>query len=168
MAGLHQIISHGARGHSGLHGARAVSGRNAGGHALGGFNGHGKRGALFVAIAHCHGWQLEQFAAFAGQGQANQAPAKAGHEVDGLRRDVVGGEHQVAFVFTVFFVHQDDDFSGAHVGHDVLDGRNGHGLGGEGRGGHRTTFANSGGNSGANFCRKGGWAIIAALRRTAA
>ena len=45
-AGLHQTVSHGARGHGSLHGARAVGGRNTGGHALGGFKGQGKRRAF--------------------------------------------------------------------------------------------------------------------------
>jgi hypothetical protein len=37
---------------------------------------------------------------------------------------------RVAFVFAVFIVHQDDDAAGAHVGHDVFDGRNGNGVDG--------------------------------------
>ena len=68
-------------------------------------------------------------AAFARQRQADQATAEAGHEVDGFGRHVVGGEHQVAFVFAVFLVNQNDHAAGAHLGHDIFDWGN--------KGGHR-------------------------------
>ncbi len=131
--GCTRSVATALRRHRHLHGARAVGGRNAGGHAFGGFDGDGEGRAVLGAVARGHGRQLQALAALAGERQADQAAAKAGHEVDGLGRHVVGGQHQVAFVFAVFFVDQDDHAPGAHVGHDVFDGRDGHG--GEG-GGH--------------------------------
>ena len=80
-----------------MHRAGAVGGADAGGHALGRFNRYRKGGAVHRAIARGHGGSFK-IAALACQRQANQATAKAGHEVDGLGRDVVGCEHQVAFV----------------------------------------------------------------------
>ncbi len=72
------------------------------------------------------GGRLQVLAAVARERQADQAAAEAGHEVDRLGRDVVGGEHQVAFVLAVFLVDQDDHAAGAHVGDDVFDRRDGH------------------------------------------
>ena len=148
VAGLHQVASHRARRYGGLHGARAVGSGYAGGYPLCGFDGHGEGRAFFVSIARRHGRQLQQLAACAGEGETNQTAAKAGHEVNGLVRDMVGGEYQVAFVLAVFFVHQDNDLARAHVGHDVFNRGDCHGLGGGGGGRHGTAFANTGGNSG--------------------
>jgi hypothetical protein len=46
-----------ARGHGGLHGAGAVGGRDAGGHALGRLDGDGEGGAHLGAVARHHGRQ---------------------------------------------------------------------------------------------------------------
>ena len=70
---------------------------------------------------------MQAFARLAAQGQAHEAAAEAGHEVDGLGADVVGREHQVAFVFAVFFVHENDHAAGGELGHDVFDGGDGNG-----------------------------------------
>ena len=124
MAGLHQVAGLGVGGHGGLHGARAVGGGNAGGDALGGFNRGGEGGGILGAVALDHRWQVQQFAAFARQRQADQTSAKFGHEVDGFGRDVVGGEDEVAFVFAVFFIDQDDHAASAHVGNNIFNGGN--------------------------------------------
>jgi hypothetical protein len=129
VAGLHQVVWPASLRHGHLHGAGAVGGRDAGGHAFGGLDRHGEGRAHLGAVARHHGRQLEALAALARERQADQAAAEAGHEVDGLGRDVVGGQHQVAFVLAVFFVHQDDHAPGAHVGHDVFDRRDGRGWG---------------------------------------
>ena len=124
VTGLHQVIDFGVFGNGGFDGAGTVSRRDAGGHAFSGFNGDGEGGSFFVTIAQSHGWQLQPLAAFFGEGQADQAATKACHEVDGLGGDVVGRQHQVAFVFAVFFVNQNNDFAGSHLGNDVFDRRN--------------------------------------------
>ena len=43
-----------------------------------------------------------------GQGETDQTTPVLGHEVDRFRRDLFGGQHEVAFVFTVFVVDDDD------------------------------------------------------------
>ena len=43
-----------------------------------------------------------------GQGQADQAPAVLGHEVDDVRGDLLGGDHEVALVLPVLVVDDDD------------------------------------------------------------
>ena len=128
MAGLNQVLGAAVGGHRDLHGARPVGRRNAGGDTLGGLDGHGEGGAVGGAVAHRHGWQAQVLAALAREGQANQATAKAGHEVDGLGAHVVGGEHQVAFVFAVFFVDQDHHAASAQLGHDVFNRGDGYGF----------------------------------------
>ena len=45
----------------------------------------------------------------AGHRQADQAAPVSRHKVDGLGRDFLGRDHQVAFVLPVFIVNDDDD-----------------------------------------------------------
>ncbi len=125
VAGLHQVGGLGIRCHGGLHGAGAVGGGDAGGDALGGLDGGREGRAHLGAVARHHGWQAQQFAALAREGEADEAAAETRHEVDRFGRDVVGCQDQVAFVFAVFLVHEDDDAPGAHLRHDVFDGRDG-------------------------------------------
>jgi hypothetical protein len=47
-------------------------------------------------------------AALAGQGQADQAAAVFGHEIDRVRRDLLGRHDQIAFVLAIFIIHDDD------------------------------------------------------------
>ncbi len=122
VAGLHQIVRPCARGDGSLHRARAVRRRNAGAHTLRRLYRYRECRAFFVAVARHHGRQLQVFAVLARQRQADQAAAKACHEVDGLRRHVVGRQHQVALVLAVFFVHQNHHAPSAQLGHDVGHG----------------------------------------------
>ncbi len=64
-----------------------------------------------------------------GQRQADQAAPVLGHEVDGFRRDEVGRQDQVAFIFAVFLVNEDDHAAGANVGNDVFGTGDSHGWG---------------------------------------
>src|SRR6185437_9104857 len=48
------------------------------------------------------------------EGEADEAAAVAGHEIDGLGGDVFGGEGEVAFVFAVFVVDDDQHAAGAN------------------------------------------------------
>ena len=49
---------------------------------------------------------------------------------------MVGSQHQIAFVFPVFFVHQDDHAAGTQIGNDVI----GRGNGGRGAFSHVRAF----------------------------
>ena len=124
MARLNQVFGGGIGSHSRFDSECTVGGRNACGHAFSGFNGDRESCAVNGSIAGGHGRQFEVFATLAGEGEANEAAAKAGHEVDGLCCDVVGGNKQVAFVFAIFVVHHDDDATGAQVSHNVFYRRN--------------------------------------------
>ncbi len=78
-------------------------------------------GAVLGPVARRHRRQVQAFAAFARQRQANQAAAETGHEVDRGGAHMVGGQHQITFVFPVFFVHQDHHAAGPQLGHDLFD-----------------------------------------------
>jgi len=119
VARLHQVARLGVLGHRDLHGAGAVGGRDAGGHAGGRLDRDGERGAVLGAVACGHGRQLQLLAALARERQADQPAAVLGHEVDRFGRDMVRGEDQVAFVFTVFFVDEDDHPPGGELGDDL-------------------------------------------------
>ena len=126
VAGLDQVVRSGIRRHCRQHGAGPVGGRNAGAHPFCGLNRDGESRAFFVAIAQSHGWQLQTFAALARERETDQTTAKTRHEIDGLGRDMLGSNHQIAFIFAVFFVDQDHHAPVAHVGHDVFNRGNGH------------------------------------------
>ena len=63
-------------------------------------------------------------ATFAREGEANEAAAITGHEVNGFSRDVIGSNEQIAFVFTVFVIDHDDNATRAQVCDDVFYGGN--------------------------------------------
>jgi len=116
VAGLHQIGRLRRAVHCRLHGACAVGGGDAGGHAGGRFDGDRECRAVPGAVARGHRRQLQALAAFARERQADQAAAEARHEVDRLGRDMVGGEHQIALVFAVFLVDEDDHAASGELG----------------------------------------------------
>jgi len=91
-----------------LDSAGAIGGGNAGGHALSGFDAYGEGRAVLGAVAMRHQRQIQAATPVLGERQANQTATEARHEINGLRRDEIGGEYQVAFVFAIFFVDQDD------------------------------------------------------------
>ncbi len=94
--------------------------------AGGGLDRDREGGAVLGAVAQRHRRQAQALAAFARQGQADQAAAEPRHEVDRLGRDVVGGQHQVAFVLAVFLVDEDHHAAGGELGHEFRNGRNRH------------------------------------------
>ncbi|MCY1208902.1 hypothetical protein D9M72_205380 [compost metagenome] len=128
MAGLDQVGGLGVAGDGGLHGAGAVGGGNAGGHALGGLDRHGEVGAVLGAVAADHRVQVQLAAALGGQGQADQPAAVLGHEIDRFRCDEIGSQHQVAFILAVFLIDEDDHAAGADVGNDVFGTGDFHGV----------------------------------------
>ena len=65
--------------------------------------------------------------ALAGQGHADQAAAVGGHEVDDFRRDALGGDGEIAFVFAVLVVDDDDDAAVAQFVDGFGDGNKSHG-----------------------------------------
>ena len=70
-----------------------------------------------------HRRQLEGVAPLLGQGEADQPAPLARHEVDRLRRDLFGGDDEIAFVLAVLVVDDDDELARAKVRDGFLDAR---------------------------------------------
>src|SRR5690606_38356565 len=66
--------------------------------------------------------QLQLLEPLRGEGNADEAPPVAGHEVDGLGGHLFCGDDQVALVLPVGIVHHDDHFAGPDVFDGFLDG----------------------------------------------
>ena len=62
------------------------------------------------------------------EGEADQAAAVLGHEVDDLGGDLLGGDGEVAFVLAVLVVDDDDHAAGAEILNGFGDRRKGHDL----------------------------------------
>ena len=112
--------------HRRLHGAGAVVRRYPGADPRCRFDRNGKRRAVEGMVLLRHRRQLQLAAAFLGQGKADQAARKPGHEVDRLGRDEIGGKNEIALVFAVFLIHQDDHLAGFDVGDDFLGAADAH------------------------------------------
>src|SRR6185369_3904909 len=94
----------------------AVRGGDAGGHAFGSIDADLKIGAKTFAVLADHPFDAQLLEPFGGGGNADQPAAVFGHEIDGHRRDELGGHDEVAFVFTIGVVDDDDHPSLADVG----------------------------------------------------
>ena len=71
---------------------------------------------------------MELVAAVFGKGQADQASGMPGHEVDYLGRNLLGSADQIALIFAIFVVNDDDHLAVADIGNGFLNRRNRHGL----------------------------------------
>lgn len=125
VAGLDDVVDGGVLGDGDLNGAGAVSGGNAGGDAFDGFDGNGEGGTVLGLVVLGHLGEAELLAAGFSQRKADQATAEFGHEIDRFGRDVFGGHDEVALVFAVFFIDQDDHATGLEFGDDLSGGGNG-------------------------------------------
>ena len=74
------------------------------------------------AVAGDHVVQAEPCGHFVGQGDTDEAAAVCGHEVDAAGGDFGGGHDEVALVFAVFIVNDDDHFSGTDVADAPFNG----------------------------------------------
>ena len=115
VAGAGEIVRGGAGVDGDFDGVGAVGGGDAGGDAFAGLDGFGKGGAEARGVLLGHGAEAEVVGALLGEGEADEAASVSGHEVDGLGGDELGGEGEVAFVFAVFVVDDDDHASGAEL-----------------------------------------------------
>ena len=122
VAGLDEIVRRGLGVHEELDGARAVRGADAGGHAFGGVHGYGEIRAITFPIFQDHALQAELGGAFFGDGRANQAATVGGHEIHGGGGYFLGGHYQIALVFAVSVVRDDDHAAGADFLDGVFDG----------------------------------------------
>ena len=104
----------------------AVGGRDAGGDAFAGLDGLGECGAEAGGVLLRHGEEAQIVGALLGEGEADEAAAVAGHEIDGFGSDMLGGQGQIALVLTILVVDHNDHAAGANFGEgagDVGEGR---------------------------------------------
>ena len=121
VAGLAQVLGPGVGGDRRAHRARAVLRRDAGGDALRSLDAHGEIRALPVlGLAH-HQRQPQPPAAVLREREADQATAVPRHEVDVLGPHAGGRHDEVALVFPIFVVHDDDHAAGGELGEDFFD-----------------------------------------------
>ena len=99
----------------------AIGGRNAGSDAFLGLDRNGEGRAHALAVLGGHRRQAQLLGALGRQGQADQAPRIADHEVDLVRRGELGRNDDVALVLAVLGIHQDVGAAVAGVLDNVLD-----------------------------------------------
>ena len=127
MTGADDVFGHGIPCHGGLHGACAVSGRDTGGDTLSRLDGDGEFGAKAGAVARRHQRQLKGFAALACHRHADQAAGETSHEIDVLGSHAFGGDDDVALVFPVLVIHEDDHLAGSNIFDQFFSGVQSHG-----------------------------------------
>ena len=122
VAGRHEVGRRRRIVHQELDGFGAVGGGDAGGDAgVGGaVHAQGEGGGETVAAVHARR-QRDAQAVEEGPiaGGAEQPAGLADAEVDGLGGDLFGGHDEVAFVFALRVIHNDDEFTGP----DILQAR---------------------------------------------
>ena len=123
VAGPHQVSRARGRVDGGANGGGAVSGGDAGGDAVAGIDGFAEGGSVGGGIVVGHGAEAQVVAALGGERDADQAPAVLGHEVDLLRCDFLCRDGEVAFVFAVLVVHDDNHAALADFLDGFFDGR---------------------------------------------
>ena len=68
-----------------------------------------------------HAFDAELLQPFGGRRHANQSAAKFGHEIHGDRRDEFRRHDQIAFIFAIGVVHDDDHFAFLQISDDGFD-----------------------------------------------
>src|SRR5450830_1923524 len=120
MAGLHNIDSTGVGRSRHLYRTCAVCGRNTCRHTFGGFNRDSEIGTELSAVASRHHRQVESVAMFFSQRQTYQPARMLDHEIDGFRGHKISGQHQITFIFPIFFIDQDHHAASAQFGDDFF------------------------------------------------
>src|SRR5579859_5488987 len=82
----------------------------------------GERSAVHAGVNGRHEREVKLVAAVFRERHTDEASAELGHEVDGVRRDFFGGHGEVAFVFAVLVVNEDDHAAVADFFDGLFDG----------------------------------------------
>ena len=112
VAGTGKVVGRRVRVDGYLNRMGTVGCGDAGGDAFAGLDGLGERGAEARGVVLGHGTEAHVVGALFGEGEADESAAEAGHEVDGFGGAELGGDGEVAFVFAVFVVDEDDHATG--------------------------------------------------------
>ena len=96
-------------------GLRAIESGNSSGDAFTSVDRFTKCGPVLRCVFRGHRTNAQVLQALVGHGETNQSTAEAGHKIDGFGRNFFRGKGEVAFVFPVLVVHDDDHFAGANI-----------------------------------------------------
>jgi hypothetical protein len=102
-------------------GVGAVVRGDAGRDPLGRLDRDGEGGLVAGAVVPAHEGEAKLLDALAGQGEADQAAGVAGHEVDRVGGGELRGDHQVAFVFAILVIDQDEHAAVAGLLDQLVD-----------------------------------------------
>ena len=121
VAGASEILRLGLGINRRENGYGAVGGADASSDAGAGVNGFGKGRAMNGRVDGRHERKVQFVATVLGERETDETATVLGHEIDGVRSDLLGGHREVAFVFTIFVVHEDDHAALANVFDGFLD-----------------------------------------------
>ena len=121
MSGLNNVLRARIARYGRLHRTGAILRGNPGCHAFRRLDRNREGRTVGTLVVTRHRRQAKLTGTRLGDRQANQATRVRNHEIDGFRRDMLGGEHQIAFVFPIFFIDQNNHAPGAHLGDDFLN-----------------------------------------------
>ena len=122
MTGLHKICSRANPGCKHLNRQCAVVGADARGDAPGGVDGYREIRLMHFAVVGDHALQPQLAGALLGDRRANQPPAMLRHEIDGRIGDFRCRHDEIAFVFTISVISDDDHAALSDVCDGVRDG----------------------------------------------
>jgi hypothetical protein len=105
----------------GQHRRRAIVRRNARRRSSNGVDRRAEGGFEPRRIVAHEQRNLELVEPLRGHRQTDQPPAETRHEIDRLRRHLLGGDRQVALVLAVLIVDDDDHRAAAHGVNRVVD-----------------------------------------------
>ena len=132
-----QVVGTGARIDRGQDGGGAVGRRDPGRDLAARLDRHRERGAERRGVVLHHEREPQLVAALLGQGEADEAAAVARHEVDGVGRDLLRRDREVALVLAVLVVDDDHEPALAERLDRILDAGEGGLRRHAGRGGAR-------------------------------
>ena len=117
-----QIGGTGCRVHGGLDRARPVGGRDPRGHAPPPVDGDAERGSVGRGVLLHHQGETQFLEALLHHGKADEPPPVPRHEVDDLRRHLLGGTREIPLVLPLLVIHDNHHLAGGDVGDRLLDG----------------------------------------------
>lgn len=115
MAGPREILRLRFGPHCDANSVSSVVGRDTGRHAFGRIDVFAKCGSEAGRIDGRHGLQIETGADLRIEREADESAAMSGHEVDGFGRDFFGGDGEIAFVFAVLVIYNNEDLALAEI-----------------------------------------------------
>ncbi len=123
MARFAQILDFCLGRNSRANGDGTIMRRNSCGDSFGRFDAHRKSRAKARRVLVHHGRESQLIGNAIAQRQAHHATGMANHECHVLFGNVLGGNHQVAFVLAIFIIHHNHKLSFAKGGKSFVDGR---------------------------------------------